>query len=163
MIVDIILMILLVLTAALTVATARLLRAAIGLALTSALLTAVMVRLDSPIAAVFELSVCAGLIPAIFITAVGMTRRLDCEALVERRKEKIRRFWLLPVLLILAGTALSQAHLPAGFAPAAPAAAADVRNVLWSARHMDLLGQIIVLLGGAFGVVVLVMEPERER
>jgi len=162
MIVNAILVVLLLVAAVLTVTAARLLRAAIGLALVSALLTAVMVRLNSPLAAVFELSVCAGLIPAIFITTVGMTRRLDPEALAERQKEKMRRFWYLPVVVILVGIALSQAHLPAGFAPAAPAAAADVRDILWTARHMDLLGQIVVLLGGAFGVVVLVMEPDRE-
>jgi ethanolamine transporter EutH len=30
-----------------------------------------------------------------------------------------------------------------------------VREVLWNQRHLDLLGQIAVLLAGAFGVVVL--------
>jgi hypothetical protein len=30
-----------------------------------------------------------------------------------------------------------------------------VREVLWMERHLDLFGQIAVLLAGAFGVVVL--------
>ena len=43
-----------------------LLRAAIALATTSVVLAIIMFRLDSPLAAVFELSVCAGLITVVF-------------------------------------------------------------------------------------------------
>jgi NADH-quinone oxidoreductase subunit J len=162
MVADFLLVGLLVLAALLTVMAARLLRAAIGLVVTSALLTALMFRLDSPMAGVFELSVCAGLIPAILITTIGMTQRLTAETLSERRKEGLRRFWYLPVIVILAGIALSQLPMPTGLAPAVVPPGPDVRQVLWGERHADLLGQIVVLLGGVFGVVVLVMEAERE-
>src|SRR5512136_1600178 len=91
---------LLVLAALATVMTARLLRAVIGLAVTSALLTILMFRLDSPIAAVFELSVCAGLIPAIFITTIGLTQRLTAETIPARREARMRRYWFLPILVI---------------------------------------------------------------
>jgi len=37
----------------------------------------------------------------------------------------------------------------------------DVRNVLWNVRHLDLLGQIIVLLAGAFSVVVFFKEEKK--
>ena len=37
----------------------------------------------------------------------------------------------------------------------------DVREVLWNLRHLDLLGQIIILLGGAFGVVALVKGVQK--
>jgi len=29
----------------------------------------------------------------------------------------------------------------------------DVRIILWNLRHLDMLGQIVILLAGAFGVV----------
>ncbi len=162
MTIDIALTVLMVLAALLTVMAARLLRAVIGLAVTSALLTALMFRLNSPLAAVFELSVCAGLIPAIFITTIGLTRRLTQEALVERRKEKLRRFWYLPVIVIVLGIALSQAHVPLGLVAPGAGNTMGVGEVLWIARHMDLFGQIVILLGGVFAVVVLVVEPDRE-
>ncbi|MDD5730401.1 MAG: hypothetical protein PHN57_04670, partial [Candidatus Omnitrophica bacterium] len=55
------LLIAMVLAALWAVMATRLLRAAIALALTSVILTVIMFRLNSPLAAVFELSVCAGL------------------------------------------------------------------------------------------------------
>jgi ethanolamine transporter EutH len=35
----------------------------------------------------------------------------------------------------------------------------DARNIIWYLRHMDLLGQVLILLAGAFAVVVLFKEP----
>jgi NADH-quinone oxidoreductase subunit J len=153
----------LVLAALATVLSARLLRAVIGLAVTSAILAVIMFRLGAELAAVFELSVCAGLIPAIFVSTIGLTRRLTPDGLTARREERMKRYWFLPVLVILAGVLLSQIGFPRDVAVAAPAAAdADVRSVLWNSRHLDLLGQIVILLAGAFGVVVLIKERRRD-
>jgi hypothetical protein len=33
--------------------------------------------------------------------------------------------------------------------------------VLWGLRHLDLFGQIIVLLAGAFGVVIFFKEKKK--
>ena len=162
MTINLILLVALVLAALATVMTARVLRSAVGLALTSAILTTLMFRLNSPIAAVFELSVCAGLIPAIFISVIGLTQRLGPEALAERRRQKLRRFGLLPVIVLLAAVALWRLHMPVDFAPPPPAAEQDVRNVLWNTRQIDLLGQMSILAAGAFGVVVLVKGANRE-
>jgi NADH-quinone oxidoreductase subunit J len=153
---DILLLIGLTVSALTTVMSTRMVRAVIGLAVTSVFVTVLMFRLEAPLAAVFELSVCAGLIPAIFISVIGLTRRLSPEALTEARKNRLRRAGYLPVIVILAGIALSQVHIPMEFAVVADST--DVRNVLWNLRHVDLLGQIAVLLGGAFGVVVLLKE-----
>ena len=159
---DIILVIAVVAAALATVMMSRLLWSVIGLAVTSAMVAVVMFRFKASLAGVFELSVCAGLIPAIFISAISLTQRLTPEALQDRRREKRRRYGVLPVLVAVAAIALSQAHLPLDFITAAPAAETDVRNVLWHLRTIDLVGQIAVLLGGAFGVVVLLKESKRE-
>jgi NADH:ubiquinone oxidoreductase subunit 6 (subunit J) len=148
-----------------TVMTARLLRAVVGLAVTSVLVTALMFQLRSPIAGVFELSVCAGLIPAILITTISLTQRLDAEQLIARKKQKLKQYWPLLILVIAAAILLSRVNVPLEF-PAIlppPAKEEDVRTSLWALRHMDLLGQIVILLAGAFAVVVLVREKPGEK
>jgi NADH-quinone oxidoreductase subunit J len=159
---DVILVIGFVLAALVTVMAARLLRSAIGLAVASLVLSIMMFRLNAPLAAVFELSVCAGLIPVIFISVIGLTRRLDTEALTARRHEKWRRFWPLPVLVLLVcGLLLVVRPVMEVPPPVAAAAAVGVREVLWNLRQIDLIGQIMVLLVSAFGVVILVKETNR--
>ena len=143
-----------------TVMTSRLLYAAIGLALTSALLATIMFMLNAPLAGVFELSVCAGLIPAIFISAISVTKRLQPEAMVIQSRQQIRRFWALPLILVMVGLALSHVHIPELAVKIADIPQPDVRNVLWNLRHLDLLGQIVILLGGALGVAVLLKSKE---
>ena len=155
MTINIILIAGLVMAAVWTVMTTRLLRSVIGLAVTSVILTIIMFKLDSPLAAVFELSVCAGLISAIFISCIGLTQRLTEEQLAVRRKERLPKFWLLPIILVLVGVALYQLHIPVDFHLQAAPTENDVRNIMWNLRHLDLLGQIIILLAGAFGVVAL--------
>lgn len=155
MTVNIILGVALVLAALWTVMTTRLLRSVIGLALTSVILTIIMFKLNSPLAAVFELSVCAGLISAIFISCIGLTQRLSEEQFAERQKERLSKFWLLPVILVLTGVALYQLHIPLDLHLQAAPTENDVRIVLWNLRHLDLVGQIVILLAGAFGVVAL--------
>ncbi|MGA2265138.1 MAG: NADH-quinone oxidoreductase subunit J [Phycisphaerae bacterium] len=159
---DIILVIGLVLAALVTVMAARVLRSAIGLAVASLVVSIMMFRLNAPLAAVFELSVCAGLIPVIFISVIGLTRRLDTEALTVRRHAKWRRFWPLPVLvLVVCGVLLVVRPVMDVPPPVAAAAAGGVREVLWNLRHIDLIGQIVILLVSAFGVVILVKETNR--
>ena len=158
--VDVMLIAALVAAALWTVMTARLLRAVVALAVTSVLVTALMFRLSSPIAGVFELSVCAGLIPAILITTISLTQRLDAEQLIARKKEKLKRYWPLPILVIAAAVLLSRLNVSLDF-PAIlppPPKEEDVRTSLWALRHVDLLGQIVILLGGALAVAVLVRE-----
>jgi NADH-quinone oxidoreductase subunit J len=157
MTVSILILVVLIVAALITVMTPRVLGAVIGLAATSAMASIVLFRLNAPLAAVFELSVGAGLIPAIFLSVIGMTERLTPETVTVRRKEKLRLYWALPIIVVIVGVALTQLHL---VLPAAPAGegATDVKTVIWGLRHMDLLGQILILLGGSFGMVVLVKE-----
>jgi NADH-quinone oxidoreductase subunit J len=157
MIINVILLVLVVIAAAWTAMTTRLLHSAIGLAITSVILAMLIFQLGSPIAAVFELSVCAGLIFAIFISSIMMTQRITAEKLVVRKKERIRKFWLLPVIIVLVAAALSLIHIKTAF-NLAPPVENNVKIILWNFRHLDLLGQIVMLLAGAFGIVILFKE-----
>ncbi|MFA6132674.1 MAG: hypothetical protein WC869_01505 [Phycisphaerae bacterium] len=159
---DILLLAAMVAASVFTVMTARLLWSVLSLASTSAFLTMIMFKLNAPLAGVFELSVCAGLIPAIFISTIGLTQRLSPEALAQRRKDKLKRFFFLPVIIVLTGLVMSQVPLAVDFAMPAPAVGQDVQTVLWNSRTIDLLGQIVVLLAGAFGVAVLIKGSKND-
>ncbi|HEY5957912.1 MAG TPA: hypothetical protein VIV60_15220 [Polyangiaceae bacterium] len=159
-IIDIVILACFVLAAAWAVLSPRLLRAVIGLAVASVCVTLALFRLDAPLAGVFELSVCAGLISAVFISTISLSA-LETEAsIATASKERIRRYWYLPPALLLLGVAVTQMVLPA--MPEVPMTGPDVREVLWSERQLDLLGQIAVLLAGAFGVVVLFKGTQRK-
>ncbi len=154
MTITIILMVLLIVTALWAVLRGSLLRSAIALAAVSVILTLIMFHMGASLAAVFELSVCAGLITVIFISTLSLTKPMTHEETLQRTKGRVRRFWFLPVLVLLAGTGIALMNIPAiTVAPAGPDA--DVRQVLWNARQLDLFGQALILLTGVFGVVVL--------
>jgi NADH-quinone oxidoreductase subunit J len=159
-IIDIVILACLVLSAAWAVLSPRLLRAVIGLALASVCVTLALFRLDAPLAGVFELSVCAGLISAVFISTISLSALETDESILASSKERIRRYWFLAPLLLLVGVAVAQIALPT--VPEVPISGEGVREVLWTHRHLDLLGQITVLLAGAFGVVVLFKGFEKK-
>jgi NADH-quinone oxidoreductase subunit J len=143
-----------------TVLSTRLLRAVIALAITSIVVTLILFQLKSPLAAVFELSVCAGLISAVFLSTISLSQPDQDADLEGLRRERIRRYWYLVPLIVLLGVGLLQLALPT---IAQVAAGPDVRQVLWGQRYADLLGQATVLLAGAFGVVVLFKESKKHE
>ncbi len=149
------LLVLLVLAALWASMTTALLRAALGLALTSALLAVVMFALGATLAAVLELSVCAGLISVVLVSVTSLTQPRSLKEAIADRKRRLRRFWPLPLVLIAAGVALSFVKVPVDIVLRLPAGDGDVRTVLWSMRQFDLFGQILILLAGVFGVLVL--------
>ncbi len=161
-IIDIVALALLVLATLWSVLSARLLRAVIALALASVLVTVLLFRLDSPLAAVFELSVCAGLISAVFLGAITLTQPETDAGLAETAKERIRRYWYLPPLLLLVGVAVAHKALPS-VPEVPPIAGEDVRQALWTARHLDRLGQVIILGAGAVGVGELFKEARKHE
>ena len=142
--------------------TSILLRAAIALALTSALLAVVMFSLGATLAAVFELSVCAGLISVVFVSVISLTQRKPFKDIMTNRMSRLRRFWPLPLVLIAIGVALSFVHAPVQIAIPLPGGDGDVRTVLWNLRQLDLFGQILILLAGVFGVLVLFKKEGKD-
>ncbi|MEG1997185.1 MAG: hypothetical protein RR051_01955 [Clostridiales bacterium] len=138
-------------------------KSAISLAAMSALLAIVLFMLGATWAGLFELSVCSGLITVIFISAISLTvpdRRDDAHAQDHRE-----RFVALPFLLIFCGLAIISIMVVTGFNVAMPSeTAVDVlsfNEVLWGMRQVDILGQMIILLAGAFAVVVLFKEGNK--
>jgi NADH-quinone oxidoreductase subunit J len=158
--INLILLIALLLVSVWTVMTTRLIHSVVGLALTSAVLSIIMFRLNSPLAAVFELSVCSGLISAIFIITVSFTHRLTSEQAQARRRERLARFWPLPFIIIGAAILLYSYTRPYPIPLANFKQVCDARFILWNKRHLDLVGQIAVLLAASLGVVVLFKSNE---
>lgn len=158
---DLILIILLAAAVLWTVMTSRLLRSGVGLAVVSALLAILLYRLTAPTAAVFELSVCAGLIPVVFVTTISFTRRLKCEEVKAARLTGLTRYWYLPFVMGIAIVPLFLFAPQLDFPLPAAGEAVDVRQMLWGVRHLDLFGQVAVLLAGALAVAVFFKEARR--
>lgn len=162
MLLDLILLFFLVLSGLWTVMTRSILRSAIGLALTSVILTIIMFKLSSPLAAVFELSVCAGLISVLFVSTISLTQPYTNQEVQQRMKEMFKRFRYLPLIVIVLGVGLSLIKIKPLTALPQPETLKDTRIVLWNFRHIDLLGQVLVLLVGVFGVLILLKERAKK-
>lgn len=140
-----------------------LVKAAIALGATSAVLTVIMFYLGAPMAAVFELSVCAGLITVVFISAISLTKPRTQQEINEKTKLRMKRFVYLPIILIVAAISLivylngkSLDFLKNS------TTGSSVQETLWNVRQLDLLALVIVILVGVFGVVVLFKEREHK-
>ena len=153
-----ILLIALVVSTLWAIMTRSLLMSAIGLAIVSIILTALLFLLNAPLAAVFELSVCAGLITVIFVSTISFTKPVTRDELKQQTKKRIKRYWYLPVIVVALFIALGYHMVVPETKLFAPYVELDVRNIIWKLRQTDMLGQIILILTGVFGVVVLFKE-----
>lgn len=137
-----------------------LIKATVCLAITSVLISIVLFLLGAYWAALFELSVCAGLITVVFISTISFfskERRSE-----EQERDHHSRFRLLPYLMVVCGLALLALLVLSGFSmqsiPALPPAFAEFKQILWSNRQVDILAQIALILAGSFAVIVLFKE-----
>ena len=161
---NLILLILMVVAAVWAVVARSLLKAAVSLAIVSIVITIFMFKFNSALAGVFELSVCTGLITVIFLSTIGLTKPMTHKEIMAQARDKFLRYIWLPVLVIVVGTLLALFWKPAiDFSLPAPELETDVRNVLWNLRHLDLFGQIIILLAGGFGAVILFKEIKSDE
>ena len=143
--------------------TRSLLNAAIGLAVASAVVALALFRLDAPWAAVFELSVCAGLIAVLFISTISLTDKQTKDEKNDHLKERLRRYWPLPFILLALVVLLAFVAGRPVLPLAPPEAESSVRQVIWSLRPLDVVGQVMALLAGVFGIVVLIKEGRNGR
>ena len=86
--------------------TLNLLKSAIGLAVTSAILSLLLFLMAAPLAGVFELSVCAGLITVVFISVISLTKPLTSAEARARDRSRVKRFIFLPILIVIVGAGL---------------------------------------------------------
>jgi NADH-quinone oxidoreductase subunit J len=156
---------LMVLSAAAVMMFRSLIKAAIWLAVTSVFLSIALFLLGAYWAALFELSVCAGLITAIFISAISFfttARRGE-----EHAKSHLARFKLLPYLMVGGGLALlallALNSFTLEFSLPQPTAFAEFKQVFWNSRQTDILAQIALILAGSFAVIVLFKERDAKE
>jgi len=140
---------------ALTLMGRSLLKSTIGLAAVSAILTMLIFRLTAPLAAVFELSICAGLITVVFISTISLAKPLTYTELKAHAKGRMARYLTLPLLLVVIGTVIFLLPIPE-FPIKQPIG--DVREIIWNDKELNILGQVIIMLVGVFGVVMLFKE-----
>lgn len=140
-----------------------LLKATIALAVTSAVVTIIMFRFDSPLAAVFELSVCTGLITAVFVSAISMTKPVTHAESLKLSEGKFKRYWPLPVIMIVAAALMLLLKVKPDIVLGQFTATEGVKEIMWNMRQLDMLGQIVLMLAGAFGVAILFKVSKKDE
>ncbi|HNW97960.1 MAG TPA: hypothetical protein PKK00_06070 [Bacteroidales bacterium] len=138
------------------------LKAVIALAIASALLSIIMFLMGAPLAAVFELSVCAGLVTAIFASTISLTDQPNPEQQAEKNKKRLSRYIYLPIIIIVVTGIILITKPGLDFTSFTSTVAENtVQNTIWHTRGLDIAGQIIVILAGVFGIVILFKERSK--
>ena len=135
----------------------HLINAAISLAAVSAACGVLMYVLGAHTAAIFEVSVCSGLVTVIFISAVSLSNGDRQASAPEKRAH------LLPIILVAIGAVLMIVAGLTNFslnAPGQAAVAQGFENVFWETRQADLFGQMVAIIAGASAIVVFFKESE---
>jgi NADH-quinone oxidoreductase subunit J len=138
-------------------------KSAIALAAASVSLGVIMYELGAVWAALFEISVCSGLVTVIFISAINMTRIRTKEELEEKKRERHKRFVFLPAILIIAlavTLVILWPHIDSAIPPLLTGSGATVQDILWGKRQADLMGQVIIILAGVYGVIIFFKERD---
>ena len=137
----------------------HLINAAISLAAVSAACGVLMYVLGAHTAAIFEVSVCSGLVTVIFISAVSLSNGDRQASAPEKRAH------LLPIILIAIGAVLVIAALLSGFSLGTQGEIVNTdsfSNVFWETRQADIFGQMVAILAGASAIVVFFKESEKQ-
>ncbi len=138
----------------------KLIGASVWLAVTSLGTGMLMFLLGASWAAIFEVSVCSGLVTVIFISAISLSnsdaRSLPLHDLPHKRTK------YLPIILIVTGTALVIGVVITKFGIFETGAVSKsvFNEVFWNTRQADIWGQIIVLITGALAVTVFFKERD---
>lgn len=151
---------LLVFSALLTAMIKSTLKAVIALAVASVILTVIMFLMGAPLAAVFELSVAAGLITAIFVSTISLTGSTKSDQ-TENNKKRLSRYIYLPIIIVIIAGIILITKPGLDFTSVAMATKDTVQSTIWHVRNLDIAGQIMVILAGVFGVVILFKERSK--
>jgi NADH-quinone oxidoreductase subunit J len=155
-------LILLVVFALLVCVFRDLLYAAVSLALASVMLSAVLFQYGANIAAVFELSVCAGLITVLFVSTVSLTKNSDQAA-----ESRLPAYFLPFILVLFLGLDFFLVKWLAGStllgAGAPPVPGANFHRVFWGQRMTDVVGQVSLILAGVYGILTIMRAVSARR
>lgn len=138
-----------------------LLYAAISLAMASIMLSLVLFSFGANVAAVFELSVCAGLITVLFVSTVSLTKDSD-----QKSESRLPAYFMAPMLLAFLGVGYFLTMWIVGAVLPAPAPAAQVQpfgQAFWGQRTTDVLGQVSLILVGVFGILAVLRVKKVRR
>ena len=130
----------------------RLLISALWLAGTSALTALMMYSLGAPEVAVIELSVGAGLVTVLFVFAINIAGE-DTPALKALVPRPLA--WLVAAGAVGLGAWMATPILSA---PASGPQTAPFATVLWEHRGLDVLLQVVLIVGGVLAVLGLLAE-----
>lgn len=140
-----------------------LLKATIALTITSILLAIVLFMLGLPLAGIFQLSIGAGLITVVFFSAISLTNS-DYSDQKQSSVVSRKRSSLGPLLLIFGGLVIimmvALGHFQLDLDAVQPVNFEQFRELFWQTRQTDILGQIIIILAGAFAVVALFKDQK---
>ncbi len=140
----------------------KLIISAVALAVVSAALGVLMYVLGAHSAAIFEVSVCSGLVTVIFISAVSLSngdKQIEAQDTAEPKRKK--RY--LPAILIGLGALIMIAAGFSGFSLGEPVSATSgvsFQEVFWETCQADIFGQMVALIAGASAIVVFFKEGE---
>lgn len=139
------------------------LRSAIGLAFCSAALAMVFYNMGEQLVAMFELSVCSGLVTVVFIAGISLSRSPKQELMKEYDDKK--RNMGLPILLIVAGAVMLLIAVFVGSEGLDMAIIDDsgVKQTLWQERQADIWGQMAAILCGGVAITVLFREEKKGK
>ncbi len=131
----------------------RLLVAALWLAGASALAALVLYRLGAPEVAVIELSGGAGRVTVLFVFAINLAGEEPPVTL--RPLVPAPLAWAAALAAVALGAWIALPHLRAEAALAQPERFA---TVLWERRSLDVLLQVVLIVGGVLAVIGLLAE-----
>jgi len=131
----------------------RLLGSALWLAGVSAIVALSFFLMGAPQVAVIELSVGAGLVTVLFVFSIGIAgdEPVETQSIVPR---------LVGIVLSLAASALAALFVLPEAVTRAPTAEPAFADVLWGARGLDVLLQLVLIFSGVLGVLSLLTEGE---
>ncbi len=143
----------------------KLLNSAIMLAIASIGVSLLLFAYSSPWAAVFELSVCAGLITVLFISAVSLVKSYEDE----NQKEKNIKYSIFP-LILSAAVILFSIFVPEYFEKLSNylpllknSSELKIGNIIWSERGVDIIGQITIIAAGIFAIKHIFYKHKEEE
>ena len=116
------------------------------------------------VAAVFELSVCSGLITVLFVSTISLTKDSD-----QKEEAKLTGYLLPAFLLFFIGVdCLALRWLGPFFLDAKAMVPADTltgcfSKVFWGDRTTDVLGQAALILSGVFAILSLFKRKARHH